>query len=624
MAIHEQAASRPEPRGDNTALKWFRGLVWAGIIANLILAVVSISFPARVLEFLRLDPATPLLWPRFACFLLILLSIFYVPAARDPVKNRFAAIWTVACRFGGVAFFSIVGGRYIVFGLFDLVFGLPQAIALWAGWRERDQTVAGRRLRNALVALAAIVVIGSVGWVGYQQIMRPKVPIFASDEDHFKYGSIGNDGAAGIPYPIWAVLPQVCSRLVPAPGGYAAFGFLWDPGRDPAVDPPIGFSKARVGVDRMSINCAICHTASVRLSADSPPQLYAGAASNTVDVQGYQRFLSRCAAEDEFNARSLIPAMERQAKLSWLDRLTYKYVLIPVVRKRLLEQGKSFAWTDQRPTWGPGRIDPFNPVKFGMLGMIDDGTIGNSDMQAVWNLDARERIRPTAPFHWDGLNTSLREVIISSALGDGAVAAEFSFDSMARIERFLRKATPPPSPHRPDTAAVERGKAVYAAQCAECHGADGKRTLTVIPAQEVGTDIHRLRMWTEAARDTYNRYRKGYDWGFRSFQKTDGYIAEPHTGLWLSGPYLHNGSVPTLRDLLAPPSQRPAGFVRGSDVVDGTKGGFVSPACDPRIPPKQGFCYDTRLAGNGNGGHLYGTTLGENEKADLLAYLLTL
>ena len=41
-------------------------------------------------------------------------------------------------------------------------------------------------------------------------------------------------------------------------------------------------------------------------------------------------------------------------------------------------------------------------------------------------------------------------------------------------------------------------------------------------------------------------------------------------GLWLNGPYLHNGSVPTLRDLLEPPAQRPAAFVRGLDVVDRT------------------------------------------------------
>jgi hypothetical protein len=161
--------------------------------------------------------------------------------------------------------------------------------------------------------------------------------------------------------------------------------------------------------------------------------------------------------------------MADKVKLSWLDRLVYRFVLIPIVRKRLLEQRDAFAWTNNRPTWGPGRIDPFNPVKFGMLRLADDGTIGNSDMQAIWNLNARERIRSPSPFHWDGLNDSLREVVISSALGDGAVAKEFSYPAMERIERFLRTMPAPPSPHRPDAAAVERGKVVFAANCGECH-----------------------------------------------------------------------------------------------------------------------------------------------------------
>lgn len=115
------------------ALWWFRHLMWVGIVANIVIALISITWPADVLAFVSLEPAQPLVWPRFSAFLLILLSIFYVPAAIDPVRNRFAAVFAVICRFGGVAFFALVGGRYILFGLFDLAFGLPQAILLWLG-----------------------------------------------------------------------------------------------------------------------------------------------------------------------------------------------------------------------------------------------------------------------------------------------------------------------------------------------------------------------------------------------------------------------------------------------------------------------------------------------------------
>lgn len=113
------------------AVSWFRRLVWAGIIANFAVAILSIAFPERVLDLLDLEPATPLVWPRFACFLLILMSLFYVAAARDPVGNRYSATMTVLARFGGVCFFLLVGGNYVLFALYDALFGVPQAILLY-------------------------------------------------------------------------------------------------------------------------------------------------------------------------------------------------------------------------------------------------------------------------------------------------------------------------------------------------------------------------------------------------------------------------------------------------------------------------------------------------------------
>jgi len=117
-------------RTHDGALRWFRYLMWIGIVANLIVAGVSLVAPERVLDVLGLEPASPLVWPRFSAFLLILLSGFYVPGAIDPTRNTYSAVGAVLARFGGVLFFFLVGGGYILFGLFDLVFGLPQAVLL--------------------------------------------------------------------------------------------------------------------------------------------------------------------------------------------------------------------------------------------------------------------------------------------------------------------------------------------------------------------------------------------------------------------------------------------------------------------------------------------------------------
>ena len=75
------------------------------------------------------------------------------------------------------------------------------------------------------------------------------------------------------------------------------------------------------------------------------------------------------------------------------------------------------------------------------------------------------------------------------------------------------------------------------------------------------------------------------------------YKARPLNGIWASAPYLHNGSVPTLYDLLLPADQRPKTFLVGSREFDPVKVGFKS------ADYQNGFTFDTSLPGNGNQGH---------------------
>ena len=229
--------------------------------------------------------------------------------------------------------------------------------------------------------------------------------------------------------------------------------------------------------------------------------------------------------------------------MGFLEKQLYRFVLIPVVRKQLKKQGEDYAWSYQRPRWGPGRIDPFNPVKFNMLKLTNDGSVGNSDMLPLWNMGEREK-RPWATFHWDGLTTSLRDSVLSSMLGDGMVAKEYKPETMKRLHEFVRNIPAPPSPHKPD-GDVAKGKELFEKNCGECHAHNGARAAAIIPPAEVGTDIQRGYMWTEAAVKAYTNYRRGYNWNFTGFRKVDGYLASTLDGLWLNGPYLHNGSVPT-------------------------------------------------------------------------------
>ena len=99
------------------------------------------------------------------------------------------------------------------------------------------------------------------------------------------------------------------------------------------------------------------------------------------------------------------------------------------------------------------------------------------------------------------------------------------------------------------------------------------------------------------------------------------YKARPLEGVWATAPYLHNGSVPTLYDLLQPVSDRPQTFRTGTRAFDPKKVGY-----DTRVAAAgNSFVFDTRLAGNSNKGHVYGVgALTATQRLELLEYLKSL
>ena len=111
-------------------------------------------------------------------------------------------------------------------------------------------------------------------------------------------------------------------------------------------------------------------------------------------------------------------------------------------------------------------------------------------------------------------------------------------------------------------------------------------------------------------------------------EKSDilGYKARPLTGIWATAPYLHNGSVPTLYDLLLPPEERPATFRVGSREFDPVNVGYVTTE-----DADNSFEFRTRddtghmIPGNSNAGHDYdNAAMTEQERRALVEYMKTL
>jgi mono/diheme cytochrome c family protein len=475
------------------------------------------------------------------------------------------------------------------------------------------------------VVVALVVVVG----LGTYVFLQRNVPqTYADPVEHFKYGSIGADSQdGGVPYALWRVLPTVFADKLPNhPGeGYARFGFVYE---TPASPRPIGTSIREQPVALLGLNCAACHTGTVRDGASDTPRIVLGMPAQQLDAQAYLRFLFSSGQDPRFNADTLLQAVHADnPNFSWVEDLFYRYVIIPRTRDALISRGKAFSWMNARPDFLPGRVDTFNPYKerlqerLGSASGFDitqDKTVGTADLPSLWNQRPREGMW----LHWDGNNDSVDERNKSATLGAGATENSLDEASLARVHDWIADLQPPPYPaNKINPERAQAGEQVWARECASCHAFGGSQVGQVTPIAQVGTDRSRLDSFTPELAKAMTDFGKGYKWQFSHFRKTDGYANMPLDGLWLRAPYLHNGSVPTLRDLLKAPDQRPTVFYRGYDGYDYDNVGFVSSGPDAE---RFGARYDTTVQGNSNSGHVYGTNLNQAEQDALLEYLKTL
>jgi mono/diheme cytochrome c family protein len=505
-------------------------------------------------------------------------------------------------------------------------------------WHEDSptpqETVGRRRARWFWgFVLVALLVVGTiVYWAIFAD-----VPVdYTSIRDHFKYGSIGAEAGNGVPYHLWKALPAMFPEYLPdgGKGGYASLGFLYESG--PGVpDTPIGFSKRRhTGVTLVGLNCAVCHSSTVRASATADPEIYLGMPAHKLDLLGYFAFLFKCAQDERFTTDNIMKTIGPQL---WPhEKIVYRFA-IPLTKQRLIQRYKQAKFMLDHPS-GPGRIDTFTPYKAIQFGfpVPDDTPVGNADFPSLWNQKPREGMN----LHWDGNNDSVAERNISAAIGAGATPVSLDRPRMQRVMNWIWTLPPPRYPWAIDEGLARRGAPLYRARCAGCHdiGAEKFRTADghaygvgeVVPYPLIRTDRDRLDSYTVELSMNQYTLGSGLEWRFTHFRKTGGYANAPLDGIWLRAPYLHNGSVPTLRDLLERPSARPEVFSRGDDVYDPVKVGFVSNLSErkgrrfARYDAGHGTDGTAHVRGNGNGGHEYGVDLTAVEKDSLVEYMKTL
>jgi mono/diheme cytochrome c family protein len=192
---------------------------------------------------------------------------------------------------------------------------------------------------------------------------------------------------------------------------------------------------------------------------------------------------------------------------------------------------------------------------------------------------------------------------------------------------FINSIQPPLYPKPVNKMLVKQGGILFVQNCSKCHGnygKEGKYPNLLIPESEIQTDSFLYK-------SNYQSYQF-VEWFNNSWfamgdhparlEPFNGYIAPPLDGVWITAPYLHNGSVPDLETLLNS-KERPAFWSRDFDnpEYDYNKLGWKYSQRDSAVGTT---VYNTNLPGYGNYGHLYGDKLNPRERKAIIEYLKTL
>ena len=192
---------------------------------------------------------------------------------------------------------------------------------------------------------------------------------------------------------------------------------------------------------------------------------------------------------------------------------------------------------------------------------------------------------------------------------------------------YIYSLEPPKYPQPVNSSLAKQGGVLFVQNCSKCHGnygAGGEYPNLLIPESIIRTDslLFKANYQSPQFIGWFNKSWFAQGDHPAKLEPFNGYIAPPLDGIWITAPYLHNGSVPTLEALLNS-KIRPAYWSR--DFKDpqydyGSLGWKYTEEAGPRGTA----VYNTTLPGYGNYGHTFGDKLSDHERKAVIEYLKTL
>jgi mono/diheme cytochrome c family protein len=486
-------------------------------------------------------------------------------------------------------------------------------------------------------------------------------------------------GSRIVPYAWFLALAQPGSPgLFADPAHLATYGFL--PGGKSALNPdtlPIGLSREpdRSGTPWLGMTCAACHVGTITHAGKTA--LIEGTGS-MLDEQRFDRDLSAALTATAGDDPAFTAFADRLGTAP-ADRDSLRADLRRVAAFRAAFTAMNHTAHDDGPGRVDALGVIMNALTDTALDLPANGREPNAAVRLpwLWNSSDYSRVQYDGSISNAGLGPLLRN--IGQTLGVyGTVdlskpgltyPSSVSVPDLETLESLVHKLRPPAWPADLlgpiDTARATQGEAVFQQTCAGCHAprardADNLIPVPLIPLAEIGTDPLAARNFMTrpaltgelqgrpiavfggpafgpqagaaqivghvstavAAQLPRDRLQAGLG-AYRAAiaanpGRLDAYKAIPLAGVWAGAPYLHNGAVPNLAELLKPPAERAVRFTFGGRDYDPAVVGYPADTAAP------GYVLDTTLPGNANTGHEYGTTLSDADKAALLEYLKTL
>jgi hypothetical protein len=265
------------------------------------------------------------------------------------------------------------------------------------------------------------------------------------------------------------------------------------------------------------------------------------------------------------------------------------------------------------------------------LGLRDDTC---ADVPAWWLMKKKRTIYYTGATDSRSVRTLMQFMMHPLTPARAFEKAEPAFRD---IQQYLLNLEPPKYPFTIDKVKAAKGEMVFQDHCAKCHGTYGEKWTypnRVIPLEEIGTDPKRhagvsTDYGIAYSESWFGKEKEGWFVDGKSLRWTPGYQAPPLDGIWATAPYLHNGSVPTLFEMLNSKT-RPKLFTRSFKTEEadydkekvGWKVTELTSLPSDKMPAfEKRKVYDTSKPGRSNAGHTYGDALSDEERCAVIEYL---